>query len=636
MPESTAGYSAVKIMVAEDDSFTRRLLESMFSSMDLDVIFAVNGVDGLEKFKEHQPDIVLADFNMPEMNGLEMFTQIKELSPKVKFVLMTIYRESDVLIEAINMGVHRFIEKPIYKNKLENVVNSLTGEISLSKQLARHQSLLRAYRQGVDSSTIFSVLDKNGCFTYVNKNLCHVYGYKDYDLIGKHYSVIRKNGDTNPISYTNVSDMSSDRIWQGCLVNLKKNGEEFVSEITLMPLYNENILTGYISIEQDMSTMVLNHKTHLQEFFNADNSIMFAYEKNSQLSLVNTSFLNFFNYKSLEEAVENEFCFFSYFSESEELAKAVRMSNCCSLDMMKDFFTDILTGKMKKISMLSAADNKEYDIAPQIFELDQSYLGLENLIVIRLNDITELENLRKEELNSTMLASIGKLSAGITHEINTPLTYIKGNAELLAGELEDVVDKGTFDEMKDYFDSINDGINRIGLIIDSMREVTGEAKFEVEEINLFSTFVVAGRMIYNRAKHVTPIYINGHKLSLDLDLNEESFTIKAAPKMLEQLWIILLNNSLDQLTQSDFPFEKKYIKINIEPYDCGKYLIIIADNGGGFAASMIGKLFDLFASTKRHKGMGIGLNIAKKIIDKHNGTIKPYNSEDGAVFEILI
>lgn len=62
----------------------------------------------------------------------------------------------------------------------------------------------------------------------------------------------------------------------------------------------------------------------------------------------------------------------------------------------------------------------------------------------------------------------------------------------------------------------------------------------------------------------------------------------------------------------------------------------LKDNGGGIDPKIMNKLFDLFSSTKKHKGMGIGLNIAKSIVDKHNGTIKPYNSDEGAVFEILL
>jgi signal transduction histidine kinase len=254
---------------------------------------------------------------------------------------------------------------------------------------------------------------------------------------------------------------------------------------------------------------------------------------------------------------------------------------------------------------------------------------------VRLNDITELENLRREEMNSAMLASIGKLSAGITHEINTPLTYIKGNMELLEWEMSDSVEQGTFEDMKEYFTSINDGISRISTIIESMKEVTGEATFELQETNLFTTFIVACRMVYNRSKHISPIYINDIPFNMELRDDRQLFSAKVSAKMLEQVWIILLNNSLDQLAQSDLTFERKYIKIDIEKTD-DKHRITIRDNGGGISDKVLNKIFDLFASTKKHKGMGIGLNIAKNIIGKHNGTISPYNDEHGAVFEIIL
>lgn len=183
MLESSDIFEPVKIVVAEDDSFTRKLLESMFKSLGFSVRFAYDGAEGLEAFKEDMPDLVLSDYNMPKMNGLEMFKEIKKIKPDVRFVLMTIYTDSDVLIDAINLGVHRFLDKPVYKSKLEEVLNHLVNEINISKDLVRHQHLLKAYRLGVDASTVFSLLDSRGNFTYVNSNFCDLSGYPEEELI---------------------------------------------------------------------------------------------------------------------------------------------------------------------------------------------------------------------------------------------------------------------------------------------------------------------------------------------------------------------------------------------------------------------------------------------------------------------
>lgn len=636
MLESSDIFEPVKIVVAEDDSFTRKLLESMFKSLGFSVRFAYDGAEGLEAFKEDMPDLVLSDYNMPKMNGLEMFKEIKKIKPDVRFVLMTIYTDSDVLIDAINLGVHRFLDKPVYKSKLEEVLNHLVNEINISKDLVRHQHLLKAYRLGVDASTVFSLLDSRGNFTYVNSNFCDLSGYPEEELIGQHYSVVRKNRDVSEINFRTVSKYSKEMIWQGFATNLSKSGNEYITELSLLPVFNKGDISGYISIEKDMSFMVANHIKQLQQFFDADSSILFAYEQPMKLATANSAFLDFFGYGSLQEAAERNFCLIDFAAKDSSFSQDAEMICKGNLKALRKNADAEGNTSVVKIALINPVNEKEYTFTVDIFRLDQSYLGLKDIEIIRLNDITELEELRKDEITRTMLASIGKLSAGITHEINTPLTYIKGNTELLEGEVQDNLPSGTFEEMKDFFSSIYDGIERIGLIIQSMKEVTGEITFEMEKINIYSTIVVAGRMVHNRAKHVAPIYLNNSILNLESDANEEYFEIEGAAKMLEQLWIILMNNSLDQLTQSDFPFEKKYINITVKHVDNGKVLVTLKDNGGGIDPKIMNKLFDLFSSTKKHKGMGIGLNIAKSIVDKHNGTIKPYNSDEGAVFEILL
>ncbi|PLX70005.1 MAG: hypothetical protein C0603_03445 [Denitrovibrio sp.] len=626
----------IKILVVDDDNFTRKLLKSMFDSIEVDVSFAENGSKGLEAVRELGPDIVISDYNMPGMTGLEMLQHIREEFPHIKLVLMTIYTEADILIRAINQGIDRFLEKPVMKVKLENVLALLADDIKFAREVQKYQNLLKAYRRGVDSSTIFSLLDAEGNFTYVNENLCIASKYLNSELIGKHFSMIKTKIQLEQVEFIPLTEESTDKIWHNFVKNIDKHGQEYVTELNLFPVYAKGEITGYISIEKDMSDVVINHRKHLQDFFNADSSIMFAYNKDSELVLCNNAFLDFFNFNSLENAVSNRFRLSRYANEFIDINNIESMSLREEAEIIKSFLECGENKILRKVNLKRSEESDEFTFTVSCFNLDQSYLGLDDLNIVRLNNITELENLRKEELTGAMLASIGKLSAGITHEINTPLTYIKGNIELLEGDIEDCVDEGTFEEMKDYFDSINDGIVRISAIIESMKEVTGEASFEKTNGNLYSTFVVTGKILFNRAKYIAPIYLNGTLLNLESDPNKEAFMLNMASKMLEQVWIILINNSLDQLSHSDLTFQEKYININVERLEDKRYRILIADNGGGINPSMMNRIFDLFTSTKKHKGMGIGLNIAKSIIDKHDGSIRPYNDNGGAVFEIII
>lgn len=245
----------------------------------------------------------------------------------------------------------------------------------------------------------------------------------------------------------------------------------------------------------------------------------------------------------------------------------------------------------------------------------------------------ELEREQEKKIFDTKLASIGKLSAGITHEINTPLAYIKGNMELLEMDMESIQDSTLKNNLKRTTDIIVDGINRIAMIIEAMREISQKNDKRKESTNIYHTLIVSLRMIFNRSKHICNIYINDNLFSMETEKNVEEFITMCNAQRIEQVWIILLNNALDALSISESDFSRRYIKINLEK-DSENIKITFKDNGGGINEEIIDKIFEPFVSTKTHSGMGIGLNVANNIISEHNGTIIVKNSQDGAVFVI--
>ena len=73
---------------------------------------ASDGVEGLEKIEEYKPDVVFADINMPEINGLEMIKSAKQIVPNSKFIILSGYREFGYMQEAIKIGAFDYILKP--------------------------------------------------------------------------------------------------------------------------------------------------------------------------------------------------------------------------------------------------------------------------------------------------------------------------------------------------------------------------------------------------------------------------------------------------------------------------------------------------------------------------------------------
>jgi len=244
----------------------------------------------------------------------------------------------------------------------------------------------------------------------------------------------------------------------------------------------------------------------------------------------------------------------------------------------------------------------------------------------------QLELIQKEQLKSVKLSSIGALAAGITHEINTPLTYIKGNFELIKYDLEELPKSDIRDRILEDTEVITSGLDRISNIVEAMREVSQSSNESKEKTNIYRTLRTALIISNNRIKQVTKIYLNGVLYSLDLEKETAPYFSIVQKQRIEQVWIIIINNALDELVKMT-DYEERRLDINIF-YENNKVIVEFQDNAGGIKEEILAKIFEAFVSNKQSGGVGIGLNVAKKIVEENDGEIFARNTTNGAVFRI--
>jgi C4-dicarboxylate-specific signal transduction histidine kinase len=247
----------------------------------------------------------------------------------------------------------------------------------------------------------------------------------------------------------------------------------------------------------------------------------------------------------------------------------------------------------------------------------------------------KLKEQEDERIQQAKFSAIGQLAAGITHEINTPITYIKGTLEMLQYDMEDLPDSETKVQMLRDTKTIVDGIRRMENIISAMKEMACQSSVNKEKTNIYATILVALTMTYNKCKHISNVYLNGEQYTTLLDKNQEIFMTNVQKQRIEQVWIVIINNAMDELIKKD-NFEDRKLEICIENTDDNRVKILFKDNAGGINEDILDNIFEPFKSTKTSSGMGIGLNIAQKIVDDNDGTIVSYNENDGAVFEVIL
>ena len=110
---------AYHLLIVDDETDVLFVLEDLFTSRGYEVTKAPNGPKALEILKSMVPDLVIADYQMPEMNGVEFLKQVQEKYPEAMRILLTAHGDLKVAMAAINEAdVYKFITKPWNNNDL--------------------------------------------------------------------------------------------------------------------------------------------------------------------------------------------------------------------------------------------------------------------------------------------------------------------------------------------------------------------------------------------------------------------------------------------------------------------------------------------------------------------------------------
>lgn len=112
------------VLIVEDGQDIRDIMSSTFNKLFRSTRTAVDGLDGLEKFKESRPDIIISDIRMPNMSGNEMIDKIKEIDSTVPVIVVTGHGR----MLKKNNKADLFLDKPIKFDKLIEAVHELTSK----------------------------------------------------------------------------------------------------------------------------------------------------------------------------------------------------------------------------------------------------------------------------------------------------------------------------------------------------------------------------------------------------------------------------------------------------------------------------------------------------------------------------
>ncbi len=288
--------------------------------------------------------------------------------------------------------------------------------------------------------------------------------------------------------------------------------------------------------------------------------------------------------------------------------------------------------RKKVFGAIICLEKKTYDWLRNIIPSIQAANGLiagawERDVLIEDRIAAEQKNMETLRMleESSRLASVGVIAAGITHEINQPLNTIKITADSIL-----FWEKRNQGKIPEFFarkiQTISEGTARIDSIIKHMRKFWEKPQIIcTEKVNLI-TAVQSGLSLIKRQ-------IYDHSITLETNFGEEPVFVTATHLQIEQIVINIIVNAIYSLDNS--ATENKIIKINVHN-DIQYGILEIHDNGTGIDAAIQEQIYDpLFTTKSPEYGTGLGMAIVKSFLDRISGKIINYNNNKGGATFVI-
>ncbi len=244
-------------------------------------------------------------------------------------------------------------------------------------------------------------------------------------------------------------------------------------------------------------------------------------------------------------------------------------------------------------------------------------------VIAFARDVTERKALHEKLVAADRFAALGKLAAGVAHEINNPLAYAQLGIELVGRRLAKLgLDETVLGELRGHLHEATHGLERIAAVTADLRTFARLDDTPPGAVDLVAVVEQSLRMVENELRH---------RARLVRELADVAPVVGNASR-LEQVFVNLLLNAVHALRTP----ATDVVTVTID--QVGEHVrVTIADTGHGIAPSVIDRVFDPFFTTKEiGDGMGLGLSVCKNIVEALRGTIALESSPRGTTVVVSL
>lgn len=548
----------MEVLIAEDDYISRNLLKKMLIEMGHEVIETENGEAAWEQLKKKPRQIVITDWMMPQMDGLQLCNKIRSASfdSYIYIIMLTAKDRKKDLVEVFESGADDYIPKPFDPEELRarvmtgiRVINLENNYNNMANTLIESRNKLRIVIDSMKEEIVS--IDRETTIVSVNNAFVKRLGCRPEEVVGK-ACFAESTKENIPLCHPKIKDMVLSLFDSGESQNMllsenDLNGKQTHRQVTCLPILDEN---GKIFQAVVVSQDITESRRKTKEIQVLNEQLM---ETTSQVEAKNLKLEN--TLKRLEETQ-------TQMLQSEKMASIGQLAAGVAHEINNP--TGFVSSNLKTLK----------DYQEDIGELIEKYQDI-------------IAKTQGDDVNNQL-----------PNEIQASIQ------EVVALE-KDIDIEFLMEDITDLIGDCREGTDRIKKIVMDLKDFAHPGEDKVQSIDINKGLDSTLNVVNNEVKYKASV----HKEYGDIP------TIKGYPQQLNQVFMNILVNAAQAI-------DKKgdiYLKTAIEG---DHVVVLISDTGCGISEDNLSKIFDPFFTTKDvGKGTGLGMNIAYNIIQKHNGTI---------------
>ncbi|MDR3403420.1 MAG: PAS domain-containing protein [Chthoniobacter sp.] len=653
-----------RVLVVDDSAgdifLLREMVEEDGKSRFRVTAEAGNLETALKVLAERQIDVVLLDLQLPDSHGVETFSRAHTAAPDVPIIVLSESDDEELALQTVQLGAHEYLVKGrVDAHLLQRALRYAVERARAEAQLASERDLLQTLLENIPDRIYFK--DRESRFIRINRALTTLFGLKsaeeaygktDADFYGPEHAGealyderrLMESGQPllGKVEYENLAD--GRRSWslttklplrdrQGRIIGtcgisreiseMKEMEEQLETERNLLRAVIDN-LPDLVFLKDVEGHYLLNNMAHIRWLGASDPSevrgrTVFDYfpdkvaaefhQGDMKVAEARQPLLN--QEEHMVDAHGNHsWRLTSKIPWLDDSGKTVGLV-CISRDVTEQKQAE---ERLKKANTELAANREE--LLRAVGNLQQAH--------------GELRDVQLQLIEAEKMKSIGRLAAGVAHEVKNPLAILKMGLEFLSTQ------KFTDEHTPEILREMGDALGRADKVIRGLLDFSAPKQLEVKRENLNAIIDNALQLVRGEMKS---------GIGIERDLQPNLPPLKVDAGKISQVFVNLFTNALHAMEDGGLLAVRTYSKqltgvgANIsdsrsESFRVGQQIVVaeIDDTGHGIPEDKLAKIFEPFFTTKpTGRGTGLGLSVVRTIIDLHGATIDIRNLHEAGV-----